>query len=369
MIKQHKKNSLMLVTGGLGSGGLERIVANVANYYAKKGWNVSILLLLDPTVFQILEPSIKVYSMFDKTTNSRKWSRVFSWIKFIKQHAKQEQPDIVVAMTFKIGSMVRIACKNKNTRIIVREINDPQTRNKMANAITDYFVKKCDGIIFQTEWERMCHSKKCQKIGHIIVNPVIIPMEAVVPKRKVIATMGRLDLKQKRQDVLIRSFALLHKKYPDYILEIYGDGSEENKEYLMNIVREENLEGFVKFIKARQDVHKCIRDAEMFVLTSDYEGLSNALLEAWLMGIPCITSDWNGVEDVVTNHENGLIVKRGDAIAFAQAMEFYIENPDLAQKYAENAKTYAYKYDINFVIKQWEKLLEDFKEDVTDEDE
>lgn len=352
----NKKKSLMLVTGGLGSGGLERIVTNVANHYAKKGWNVSILLLLESTVFRPLEPSIKLYS-FNKSTHSHKWTRMPAWIRFIKRHIKIEHPEIIVAMTFKIGAMVRMACKDKTARIIVRETNDPQIRNKFVNKITDYFVKKCDGIIFQTEWERLCHSKNCQKIGRIIVNPVDIPASASFPKRKAIVTMGRL-VKQKNHDILIRAFAIVHKKYPDYVLEIYGQGSLEDNERLLNVIKEEKIENVVKLMGAHQNVHDCIRDAEMFVLTSEHEGLSNALLEAWLMGIPCITSDWNGASEVITDHINGLIVKKRDISALASAMEYYIEHPEIAEEFTVKAKTFALKYDINCVMTQWEDFLE-----------
>ena len=351
-----KEKNMIIVTGSLGTGGLERIVANVANHYANKGWKVRVLLLLDSDVFHKLHQSIEVYSFLDRPILKNKVFYILPWINFIKKHIKEHDPCLIVAMTFKIGSLVRIACKNKDVRIIVREISDPNTRSKLSNAITDYFVENCSGIIFQTNWERICHSKKCQKIGRVIVNPVKIPVPAVETKRKVIVTMGRLLLKQKRQDILIKGFSIFHKKHPEYKLEIYGKGEDEL--VIKEMVEKENLTNSILFMGACPDVHERIKDASVFVITSAFEGLSNALLEAWLMGIPSISSNWNGADEIITNGYNGLIFEKENPEELARKICFYVENPEIAVEHASRAILMRSKYEIDNVMLQWEELLE-----------
>ena len=355
--KINSSNNLMIVTGSLNAGGLERIVSNLANYYADKGWNVRIVLLLSPEVFYKLNPSIEVVSFTDVRIKG-KLSTAPKWIKFVKKNIDEFFPKSIVAMTFKIGAITRIACKNKNIRIIVREINDPSIQSQFMNRISDYFVGKCDGIIFQTNWERICHSKKCQKIGHIIVNPVIIPIQATFPKRKVIFTTSRLVIAQKSQDELIKAFKIVHESYPDYKLEIYGDGPD--RVFLEKVVTDLELDNYVVFMGMKSNVHECVKDAEIFALTSKYEGLSNSLLESFLMGIPCITSDWHGAEEIIDNGIDGIIYKRNDINALADAIKFYIENKEVALSYANKAIKKRNKYSLDKVICQWESIIEDF---------
>ena len=128
------KKTLMIVTVSLTSGGLERIVANIANRYIDKGWNVTILTLLNPEgkVFVKLNEKVKhVYfkgipgpdaSSFRKALTTRKW------VKFIKEGIKENEPECILAMTIKIGSMVTIANKNNHARVVVREISDPKSK-------------------------------------------------------------------------------------------------------------------------------------------------------------------------------------------------------------------------------------------------
>lgn len=355
MNKKTNNKTIMFITGSLGGGGLERIVSNVSNHYAKKGWNVIILLLLAPDVFYKIDDRIKIISMSNKKINGR-FINVIPWIHFIRKNINTYNPSHIVTMTFKMGSLTRIACRNKNTRIIVREINDPSVRSKLMNKITDHYVGKCDGIIFQTEWEKQCHSKKCQKIGKIIVNPVLIPEKASEIKNNVIVTTGRLDLKQKSYDELIEAFSIVQKKYPDVTLELYGDGPDADN--LKEMVKRLNLEKFVIFKGMQKNVHSKIASASMFVLSTKYEGLSNSLLEAFLMGIPCISSNWNGADEIIDNMKNGLLYDKGNYKQLAECIIYYIENYDIALQFANNAMNNIGKYDINNVIKQWESLIE-----------
>lgn len=346
---------IMFITGSLGAGGLERIVSNVSNYYAKKGWEVIILLLLAPDVFYQMDDRITIISMSTKKINGR-IVNIIPWIHFIRKNIKVYMPSHIVVMTFKIGALTRIACQNRNIRIIVREINDPSVRSKVMNKITDYYVGKCNGIIFQTEWEKKCHSKQCQNIGKIIVNPVLIPCKASVIKNNVIVTTGRLDLKQKSYDELIKAFSIVQKKYPDFKLELYGDGPDLS--ILKQMVHGLNLDESVIFKGMQKNVHSKISSASMFVLSTKYEGLSNSLLEAFLMGIPCISSNWNGAEEVIDNMKNGILYTKGDYKQLAKYIIYYIENYEVALKFANNAIHEIAKYDINNVIKQWESLIE-----------
>ena len=359
-----ESKKLMIVTVSLGSGGLERMVANIANKYIEKGWKVCVLTLLNPegNVFVKLDKEVVHYDFKDISSafasSFEKARKTKKWIRFIRQHICDFRPDCILAMTIKIGSMVVIANKKHKSRVVVREISDPKSkaRNQLVNKICFHFCKKADGFIFQTEWEKSCFPKKIQNIGMVIPNPVVLKTNAIEEKRKVIVTMGRLLNYQKRHDVLIKSFALFNKNYPEYKLEIYGEGPD--LEFDQKLAGKLNVTNNVVFKGACKNVHELIADASCFVITSDFEGLSNALLEAYLMGIPCITSDWPGAKEVVTDGVDGLVVKRGDINGFANAMECIVRNKDKASLFSKNACNNMKKYDAEIVFESYFKMIE-----------
>lgn len=357
------QKKLTIITVSLESGGLERIVSNIANIYVSKGWKVDVLTLLNPEgkVFVKLDNRVNHIFFKDIKTHPSSFQKLISvpkWIKFIRQHLQETNPDCILAMTIKIGSMTILANKNKSTRIVVREISDPKSkaRNQFMNLICFKICKKADGFIFQTEWEKSCFPKKIQQIGQVIANPVVLTTTASINKRKTIVTMGRLNNFQKRHDVLIKAFSIFAKNHPDYTLEIYGDGPDFEKD--QKLIDKLNISEHVFLRHACSDVHEKIRDAECFILTSDYEGLSNALLEAYMMGIPCITSDWPGASEVITNNIDGLIVKRGDISGFAKALSFIVENKETANHFALNAQKNIHKYDAQYIFSQYENIIE-----------
>ena len=357
------KKRVLIVTVSLSSGGLERIVANIANRFSNKGCEVLILTLLNPNgeVFVKLEDDVKYINFKDIKVNASgmdKFKTTLKWISFIKQNINDFDPDYILAMTIKIGSMVIIANKKRRARVVVREISDPKSkaRNQLMNKICFHYCKKADGFIFQTDWERSCFPKRIQRIGKVIPNPAVLSEYAVTPKRNAIVTMGRLLNFQKCHLDLIKAFSIFKKNHPEYVLEIYGEGPDKVVDE--ELVAKLNLTDSVRFMGACKNVHSQIKDAKCFILTSDYEGLSNALLEAYLMGIPSISSDWPGVSEVINDRVDGLIVKRGDINGYAKAMSEICDNEELAYKLSENAKKQKNKYDSEEVFSKYISMIE-----------
>ena len=352
---------IMIVTGSLGSGGIEKVTSRIANYYQNKQYKVYIVTLLSNSgdSFQTINNDIEIISYKkDVGNNISKKLSIFSWIKFLKKIFHEIKPNCVLAMTLKIASLCILSRRKENIRICLRETSDP--KSKVRNRITDNFLfficRKIDAIIFQTQWEKLCYPKFLQKRGLVIPNPVDVKQILSKEKTKKIVTMGRLMNIQKRHDVLIEAFSEFSKEYKDFALIIYGDGPDLEKD--KELIKKFHVEDNVIIEKPKVNIHEKIADSYMFIMTSDFEGLSNALVEAMLLGIPCITSDWPGSDEIIRHGENGLIYNRNNICELVQCMKKLADDPHICKKISNNGIKESQKYQPDIVLAKYSALIE-----------
>ena len=197
----------------------------------------------------------------------------------------------------------------------------------------------------------------------ILPNPVSVECERKKKTRKRIVAVGRLAL-QKNHAMLIRAFRRFRQTHPEYTLSIYGSGGEgainpfNQEKPLRRLVAELELQESVFFEGSSTRVHYEIADAEFFVLSSDYEGLSNALLEAMTMGFPCVSTDCEGSTDVIENGVNGLLVPRGDEDALLDAMLTLAEKEEYRESLGRQAKKTAERFKRERVAQEWAETIE-----------
>lgn len=356
--------TLMIITGGLGTGGLERISCFVANSFVKKGWRVVILTLLQKTTgtesFQYLDESVIVKQFEGKRDPlNHKISAIKIWKKMIKKYTKEYNPNSILAMTFKIASMVCLFAPKMASRVTIREISDPKSkvRNQLVNRLTEFWCRKVKNIIFQTNWEKNCYHKKIRNKGVVVPNPLSITVnEYGAFNEEKFFTLSRLLMNQKRQDILVKGFALFHQKYPDYVLEIFGKGDDEGK--IEQLILENKCEDCIKILPPVPNIHDKIKNYRGFVLTSDFEGMSNALLECYSLGIPCVSSDWPGVEDVVTDKVDGLIYPRQDVEKLAECLSIIASNDQVCKDITTNAINNSKRFDSSKIIARYCEVIE-----------
>lgn len=355
---------LMILTGGLGTGGLERISCFVANKFSEKGWKVVILTLLqgkeEKSSFQSLNQNVQVFHYPGKNDPIRhKYTSVLVWNKMIKDATRLYKPDSILAMTFKIASLVCIAAPKYASKITIREISDPKSkvRNPIINWLTEILCRNVKNVIFQTNWEKKCYRGRMQRKGVVIPNPISISLNKQgMFNQKKIFTLTRLLLNQKRQDILIKAFELVYDKHPDYYLEIYGRGEDKTK--ILDLIACSKARNNISIIEPKPNIHETVIDYRCFVLTSDYEGMSNALLECYSLGIPCISSDWPGVEDIISNEEDGLIYIRQDILGLANAMARIVESEELCYSLTNEAAQRAVRFNEYDIINKYCEVIE-----------
>ncbi|MTK62903.1 glycosyltransferase, partial [Turicibacter sanguinis] len=265
-------------------------------------------------------------------------------------------PDKIVSFVAIINIITIIACLGLNKEIIISERNDPYSdgRSRFIDILTSVFYPLADKKVFQTKWAQSYFPNYVTKNSFIIPNPIQIEIEAIEESKSKIVSVGRLT-PQKNHKLLIDAFSRLIKKYPHYELYIYGEG-ELRQEYTQ-IIKSLSLESNIFLPGVVDNIHEEIKDAKMFVLSSNYEGLSNALLEAMMMALPCISTNCSGINEYITHEHNGLLVPVNNLERLYEQMKNLIENDKLEKKIRSNCKSFSNDFSKSKVISMWESVI------------
>lgn len=281
-------------------------------------------------------------------------------VMLLRRFLIEKEIDVCVAVGIYPNLVSAAANTNSlRTKIILSERNAPKQDflSWKSRLLRRLLYRRGDAFVFQTPDARAVYSKKIQKRGVIIPNP----LKDGLPKRtggrrKEIVAVGRLT-PQKNYPLLLSAFAEVCKKNAEYTLHIYGQGIEEKM--LKKYVNKLRIQDRVVFEGFYLDVHERIKDADIFVMTSDFEGLPNALMEAMAMGFPVISTDCpaGGPRMLIRNGENGLLVPIGDKISLSASMIYLIDTPKVKENMAQKASEISMFYSLDRIISEWENFL------------
>lgn len=358
--------SILFVTNSLGFGGAEKMLTFVAGELQDRGYRCGIANLNKVPDYvnkqqQRIHEAVQVYTLEKPQDTANKNTY---YISKLKEIAKKFCPDVLVAFTAYPSMYARIVGFLLGIPSIMSERGDPIRLGMgqgLKNKLSLMLINSSKGGVFQTEGAMSVYGKGLQKRSVVIPNPIFIKGEIPeVPqseRQKTVVSVGRLDNFQKRYDVMLEAFRLFSQKHPEYTLKLYGDGSdtEQIKQWAVDlgIADKVNLMGLT-----RQPMQDIAHDG-MFLITSDFEGISNSLLEAMAVGLPCVSTDHTpgGARMLITDHENGLLAPVEDAPALAAAMCEFAENPALAEKCGNNAKDVINRFAPAKIIDQWEAYI------------
>ena len=345
----------------LGCGGAERVTSILANQFALRGYDVSVVMLSHLLCSYPLSNDVHVVCLnCDDDAGMPSSKRFLTRLKKIRKAIKDIAPDVVVSFMSETNIDVCFALVGINVPIIVSERNDPATdpASRAKQIMRKLAYTKPKGFVFQTPDAQAYFSKRIQKKSDIILNPLgkAMPSRFEGERDRRIVAVGRLN-KQKNFTMLIDAFAEFLKTHPDRVLEIYGEGvlEEKIKEYISGKGMNDKviLKGFCR------DVHERILSAEMFVMSSDFEGMPNALLEAMAIGMPCISTDCpcGGPRMLIEPYENGILVPVKDTKSMTEAMCYMADNSDEARKMSINAVSVKNRADVDSVAMQWLNMV------------
>ena len=343
---------------GLGYGGAEKNLRMVANHMRSLGHEIIICTVKNEPPAQQLDEGIRIVPM---PQYGKKGLKRFQQLSFLKKLMAKERPDVSVSFLAFPNFFSIVAGKLTGTPTIVSERSDPYQVSGAVMKFMYSMYKSASGAVFQTENARDYFAPAVRKKSRVIANPVEIKDETLFTDyenaEKSIAYSARFDLQQKRQDVMLEAFKTVVEKHPEYVLKFFGDGPDEEK--MKAYAEELGIADNVKFCGRSSNVLSDISVSELFVLSSDYEGIPNALLEAMSIGLPCVSTDCSpgGARMLIESGENGIIVPTRDPAALSDALCKMIENRDMAISCGKKAIEVRERFSKPRILSMWEEYI------------
>lgn len=345
-----------------GAGGAERQIILLSNQLAQRGHEVTLCVLAENHSPYKIDDRVKIvdFSNVENNTGSS-LGKILKRLHAFGKVVKHVKPDAIINYNLQSAYFCLTLCKRQRGKVIYSERGDPYDAeySGLLGKIRDITVKKMDGLVFQSEGARDFFPEDVRRKSIVIHNSVNVPQEKYpipVEREKRIVNVGRLH-PQKNQKLLIEAFAQVSKAFPDYVLEIYGDG--ELHDELQRQIDEMGLSGRAFIHPSRKDLWDCIHKASLFVLSSDFEGMPNALMEAMALGLPCVSTDCRpgGARSLIENGVNGFIVPVGDVASLSWAMSQCLSKKDVSERIAINARKIVETHSEEVVFDKWEEFL------------
>lgn len=338
---------IFLIVPSLGSGGAERVLATLANNWIKrKEVDLTMVVLSDLDDFYNLDEKIKVQRLgYTGGGNfAQKLIRTKTTVSKLRSLIKKENPDSILSFLTECNIVTLMANHNFKKRVFISERDSPNANTpKIYKFLRKQLYPHASGIIVQTkDYESFIKTIVPRIPIAIIQNPIREIKKYDVPKEKIILNVGRL-VNEKGQTYLLQAFSkLTHHK--DWKLVILGDGYL--KESLITEAKSLGIAGQVEFKGVSKEVDLWISKASIFAFSSLSEGFPNALAEAMIGGLPCVSFDClAGPKDLITDGENGFLVEVKDVVKFSAKLNELIANADLRTFISQN--TTSLKYTLN----------------------
>lgn len=315
--------AVSLLTGG----GAERVVSVWATQLAQKGYDVSLLLYGRSEDEYFVDDRVKIYTIANDL-ESYKALGYLQRFKRMRKIVKSIQPDVVISFLQRIQIWMGAATFGmKVKRVETVRINPWKSYENggFEKKLWHNCFKKADTIIVQTGEQAEYFNEKLQKKCVVISNPIAErycknPKEEYSKQICKFVAMGRVT-EQKNYPVMIEAFAKAKKQCPEIELAIYGTGEPSYAQSLQELIEKYGVSDCVKLMGRIPDTLPALKTADAFLMTSDFEGLPNALIEAMTVGLPCISTNCRtGPRDLIDDGENGFLTRVGDVDDIAAAI-------------------------------------------------
>lgn len=338
------------ITASMVGGGTERVISILANQFAKEGHDVTILMTADDRLDYALENTVNCELITTSTQGSliKRFGRIIK----IRNVFKKNREAVFYSFGTETNLFSILASMGLNSNLILSERNDPNqcSYSKLRDMV--YFGGK--RFVFQTESAKQCFSCRIQKRSVVISNPIRddLPDAFTGIRKKTVVAVGRLE-RQKNHKLLITAFSKFLTEFPEYELKIYGQGPL--KAELQELIEKSQLTGKIHLMGFSKNVLEEIKEDGMYVLSSDYEGVPNSLLEAMGIGMPVIATDCpiGGPDSLIEDGSNGVLVPVGNELVMYEAMCRFARDAMFAEACGKNALLVRDTNKTENIVKLW----------------
>jgi glycosyltransferase involved in cell wall biosynthesis len=354
---------VVLVTGGLDCGGAQRVIADMANYWAARDWQVTLATWSGPDLRDFYELSANISRVWldvDSRGNSVIGAlRAFAdRILKLRGLLRRAKPDVVLSFIDVSNIHTILAAAGLGVRVVVCERTHPgqnRTVSRPWKALRRLCYSWADQVVAQTKDAAVWIERQCKTHVLIIPNSLRELPETVSQREPLIIAVGRLS-KEKGLDVLLEAFARVRMHFAEWRLCIIGEGTERRA--LAELVGKLNLQGQAELIGQVKDVETWMARAALMVHPSRREGFPNAVLEAMAMGATVICTDCRaGPSELIEDGVNGRLVPVDDLEALARVMAQLMADSTTRERLGDEGTKVRQRYSQNELMKKWEACM------------
>jgi GalNAc-alpha-(1->4)-GalNAc-alpha-(1->3)-diNAcBac-PP-undecaprenol alpha-1,4-N-acetyl-D-galactosaminyltransferase len=361
---------ILFLMSSMGAGGAERVAATLANAWVSRGDRVTLMPTFSARgdCFYPLSRQVELVYLADLVSNN-KWTYASRIARLLamRRFVKMDRPAVIVSFLSNVNVAAVLASAGLRIPLIVCERVDPFVLPmspfqwlacRIAYPFADVLMVQTHAVAF-----KYASSGWALRRVSVIPNPIpeqmlSIPVHSAVARTRRLLSIGRLD-EQKQFNVLIKVFASLKGRNPNWSLRIVGEGPL--RVALQQQIVALGMETCIELFGRSSDIGQELAEADAFVLTSKYEGFPNALLEAMAAGLPCIAFDCpSGPQEMSLDGRVALLVPLNDERALEHELERLMVNDDLRRSLGERARTSVReRFSLDRVLERWDSLFEE----------
>lgn len=345
-------------------GGAERVMVNLAKYFSEAGYDTSLVTSFRDTWEYPLAETVKRITLEEQEIKQSRLMRNLSRISKLRKICEEEKPNILVSFMEEPNFRAILATRGLPVKTLISVRNDPNKEyaGRLGTFVGKALLPMADGCVFQTREAQAWFPEKLQKKSKIIYNAVKEDFYHIErkPNHEEIVTCGRLT-EQKNHAMLIAAFAEVAKQRPNATLRIYGEGIL--RDVLQEQINTMGLQGKAFLMGATDNVGKALETADLFVLSSDYEGMPNALMEAMAAGVPCISTDCPcGGPRELLGIDRRQLIDVGDEESISDRILKIFKNEKLKKEMSDISRNQAMKFAPSIIYDQWNGYVNELME-------
>lgn len=344
--------NIVFVTSTLHAGGSERVMALLANAFCLRQHHVEIICLNKHVVFYPIQDDVKLLFAKEEVGSES----ICPKLLWMRNYIRKERPDVVIAFMLEVYCATLFSLIGLHIPVITSDRISPQFFSSYKRCLRWLLLRFTSHHVVQTKRIFSTCPNNVKVKTTIIPNPVTNDVfhENVKEKKDIIIAVGRLAF-QKNYPMMFRGFKNIAEAFPQYHLYVYGEGPLRKE--LENVIDNLGMKGKIVLAGKTDSIIDKLEESKLFCMTSDFEGMSNAMLEAVCVGLPVLTTDVSGASDLIEHGKDGFIISIGDEEKFAAYLLQLLSDERMMQKMGERNKNKAVKFKEERIVEQWEQVI------------